>query len=440
MKHAEARGPAPPLQLTFVLGTRPEVIKLAPLIIEARRRGHAIQVVLSGQHRHLVEPLLRFFQVGVDLDLDVMTPKQTLAGLSTRVLAGLNGHEADIRPHFLIIQGDTTTAFCAAYWAFCRGIPIIHVEAGLRTYDLAAPFPEEGNRQLIGRIACLHLAPTAGAALALAREGVPARCVKIVGNTGIDALLLAVRRLDDEHVLPAVDPDSSPGQHARLLAFIGNHRLVLVTAHRRESFGAGFDDICLGIRQIASEREDVRIVYPVHPNPHVRTVVTERLQGHERILLCEPLPYAGFVDLMRKADVLVTDSGGVQEEGPSLGVPIVVLRDATERPEGVAAGFSTLVGTNPDRIRAGVVAALAHGCQGRGSNPYGDGLASARIIDQLERERGRAGRASNEAGRYPGRRSPAPPPIPAGSQPKRAGHLVAQAGRDAERDVLARPE
>jgi UDP-N-acetylglucosamine 2-epimerase len=366
------------MRLSFVFGTRPEVIKLAPVILEARRRGIETRVVLSGQHRHLALPLLRFFGIEPDLDLDVMVPNQTLTELSARVLGALDRHKADIEGDFVVVQGDTTTACMAAYWAFCHRIRVAHVEAGLRTHDLSAPFPEEANRQLIGRIAHLHFAPTPDAARSLKRENVAPRGVHVVGNTAIDALGLVLARLKRGEVSAEHRLD------AKIRRFIEGARPVLVTAHRRESFGGGFERLCRGIREVADRNADVRVVYPVHPNPNVRTPVERELGGHPRILLCDPVPYVQFVELMRLSDVLLTDSGGVQEEAPSLRKPILVMRDTTERPEGVRAGFARLVGTDPRKIRLGVERALRRGCEGRGKNPYGDGKSARRIVKALK--------------------------------------------------------
>ena len=403
------------LRLTFVLGTRPEAIKLAPVIRAAELRGHETQVVISGQHEHMVGPLLDFFGVRRDIDLGVMTAGQALSGLSTRILAGLDARKSAISADFLIVQGDTTTAFCAAFWAFCQRIPIVHVEAGLRTNDLSAPFPEEGNRQLIGRIAQVHFAPTTEARDALLREGVVGSAVRVVGNTGVDALLLAMDRLKQSRA--ALDPNGCSSQNGPVLDFIGANKLVLVTAHRRESFGAPLEDICRGIRRAADLREDVRIVYPVHPNPQVAGTAHRLLSGHPRILLCDPLPYPGFVDLMARAAVLLTDSGGIQEEGPSLRIPILVMRDVTERPEGVAAGFSRLVGTNATRIEEAVLSALDEGCRGRGPNPYGDGATASRIIRDLEGRAAGAPALPTEEPAPAKRRASLRVPLAAGSLP-----------------------
>lgn len=368
------------MKIGIAFGTRPEIIKLAPFIRSAARAGHELKLIFTGQHAQMAGPLMEFFEIEPDLSLEVMRPDQTLTGLSARVLEELDaklGARGGL-PEILVVQGDTTTAFVAAYWAFCRRIRVAHVEAGLRTHDLAAPFPEEGNRQLISRIADLHFAPTDQARRTLVGEALARPGIHVVGNPAIDALHFTLDRLDagevPERQLPPRD----------LRDFIGEHRLVLVTAHRRESFGTAFDDLCEGIRRVADAHEDVRVVYPVHPNPNVRRPVEKLLGGHPRIRLCEPQGYVAFVSLMKRADVLLTDSGGVQEEGPSLEKPIVVLREKTERPEGVDAGYAVLVGTDPARIVEVVDDGLKNGCRGRGGNPYGDGRSAARILEAIE--------------------------------------------------------
>jgi len=368
--------------ITIVLGTRPEVIKLAPVILEGRRRGHTVKVVLTGQHRHMALPLLHFFGITPDVDLDVMVPGQTLTGLSGRVLAKLDAEKDAVSGDVILVQGDTTSAFIAAYWAFCNKIPVGHVEAGLRTYDLMAPFPEEANRQLIGRLAAFHFAPTKTALIALRKEGVGPSKIHNVGNTAIDALLYTMKRLKEASGVGIADSEKLSQQ---VREFIGENPLVLVTAHRRESFGEGFEGICSGIKQVAEARPDVKFVYPVHPNPNVRGPVERLLAGYSNILLCDPVPYVGFVELMQRASVLLTDSGGIQEEGPTLRKPIIVMREETERPEGVTVGFAKLVGTDSGKIRRETLKALKNGCKGRGKNPYGDGKSAGRIIGVLGR-------------------------------------------------------
>ena len=366
------------MNLKVILGTRPEVIKLAPVIREARARGHLVEVLTTGQHGHLVTPLLNFFALSADVDLQVMRPDQGLPGLSARVLERLEERAGPA--DCVLVQGDTTSAAMGAYWAFCRRIPVAHVEAGLRTRDLASPFPEEGNRQLIGRLASLHFAPTLQSATALHEERIDSARVRTVGNTAIDALLFALERIStgdvpgDQRLSPEVE---------RFCERAGDE-LVLVTAHRRESYGEGFAGICEGIRKVVDARRAAHVIYPVHPNPNVRQVAYPMLGDHPRVLLCEPQPYGAFVALMGRARVLLTDSGGIQEEAPSLRKPIVVLRKCTERPEGVAAGFAKLVGTDPDLIAREALRALDDPSVPDAPNPYGDGRASMEIVRALE--------------------------------------------------------
>jgi UDP-N-acetylglucosamine 2-epimerase (non-hydrolysing) len=368
-------------RLSIILGTRPEVIKLVPVILEARKRGIPTRVILTGQHRTMARDLLQAFGIKPDFDLNVMRPGQTLTGLTARVLENLDSHEKEVIGDIVLVQGDTTTAWTSAYWAFCKKIPVAHIEAGLRTYDLYSPFPEEANRQLISRIATLHFAPTAGSAAALRSEGISRENIATVGNTAIDSVFLGLDLLKKSKAVPRSERLSP-----EILGFIAGKPFALITAHRRESFGAGFEEICAGILEIARRKPEVRFVYPVHPNPEVRRVVNARLANHPSILLCEPQPYFAFLQLMAKADLILTDSGGVQEEAPSLGKRILVLRETTERPEGVKAGFSKLVGTNPKRIVSESLRALAsQKTMPRRANPYGDGKSAARIVNGLIR-------------------------------------------------------
>ncbi len=361
-------------RVLFVFGTRPEAIKLCPLIRELRRRDEcSVRVCVTAQHRGLLDQVLAAFQVVPDRDLDLMRPGQTLAALTARILEALDPVLVEEAPDLVLVQGDTTTTVAAALTAFYRRIPVGHVEAGLRTGDPGQPFPEELNRVLTGRLAQLHFAPTAGSAANLAAEGVPRDRIHITGNTGIDAVLY-VRDALASGALPSCD---WPWLDA-------SRRLVLVTSHRRESFGAGFERTLRALARIA-ELPDVEVVYPVHPNPEVVKPARRLLGSRERVHLIEPLPYVPFVDLMRRAWLLLTDSGGIQEEAPSLGKPVLVLRDKTERPEAVAAGTVKLVGTDEDRIVGEVSHLLtdpaAYAQMTRVHNPYGDGQASQRIAD-----------------------------------------------------------
>lgn len=364
------------IQVLFVFGTRPEAVKLCPLILRMRERPEfRVRVCVTAQHREMLDAMLERFGVRPDDDLDVMAPDQPLNLLAARILERLDAVLARCRPGLVLVQGDTTTTFAGALAAFNRRIPSGHVEAGLRTGDMSQPFPEEANRVLASRLAALHFAPTARAADNLRREGVPEERIFITGNTGIDALLYTRERLERGE-WPGFDgAPPAPGR-----------KLILMTAHRRESFGEGFLRICEGVRRIAA-RGDTEIIYPVHPNPNVRGVVESELGGVANVRLIEPLDYVPFVDLMRRADLLLTDSGGVQEEGPSFGKPVLVMREKTERQEAVEAGAAILVGTDPDRIAAEagrlLDSAAAREAFTRVRNPFGDGRASLRIIEAI---------------------------------------------------------
>lgn len=363
-------------RVLFVFGTRPEAVKLCPLILRMRERDEfEARVCVTAQHREMLDAMLGRFGVEADHDLDVMAPDQPLNVLTARVLERLDPVLGAERPDFVLVQGDTTTTMAGALAAFHRRIPVGHVEAGLRTGDVTQPFPEEMNRVLAGRLATLHFAPTPRAADNLVREGVERERILVTGNTGIDALLYVRERLESgewqgfDGAVPAADK-----------------KLILMTAHRRESFGEGFVRICEAVRRLAG-RGDVEIVYPVHPNPNVREVVERMLRGVEGVRLIEPLEYVPFVDLMRRADILLTDSGGVQEEGPSFGKPVLVMRDKTERQEALEAGAAILVGTDPDRIvrTAGRLldSSEARAPFTRVRNPFGDGRASDRITSAI---------------------------------------------------------
>lgn len=364
------------IRCLLIFGTRPEAIKLSPLAMElAGRAEFEVKLCATAQHRELLDQVLDCFGIKPDYDLDLMRPGQTLAETTARVVAGLEAVLRETRPDIVLVQGDTTTTLCGALAAFYERIPVGHVEAGLRTWDPWQPFPEEMNRVLASRLATLHFAATRWAADNLVREGVDPGRIVVTGNTGIDAVLWVRDRLEDG-TLPS-----------RTWAELdGSRKLIVVTAHRRESFGAGFQRICQALATLA-QREDVQIVYPVHPNPNVKHPVHQLLGRHANILLIEPLEYVPFVDLMRRAWILITDSGGIQEEGPSLGKPILVLREKTERPEAVQAGTVKLVGTEPQRIVGEAVRLLEdpdeYQRMARIHNPYGDGRASARIADAI---------------------------------------------------------
>ena len=356
----------------FIFGTRPEAIKLCPVIREMQRAsGLAVRVLVTAQHRAMLDQVLDCFQVRPDYDLDLMQPGQTLAEITARVLTALDAVLAPHPPSMAVVQGDTTTTMAGAMAAFYRGIPVAHVEAGLRTGDLSQPFPEEFNRLVTTVVTALHFAPTEGARCNLLQEGVAEERIRVTGNSGIDAVLQVAAALESGQLpapaWPWLDPD---------------RKLIVVTAHRRESFGDGIERICEALAELAS-RPGVQIVYPVHRNPHVLDPVTRRLEEHPHIVLTEPLDYVSFVDLMRRARFIVTDSGGIQEEAPSLGKPVLVLRERTERPEAVEAGTVKLVGSDPQKILAEADWLLHDEAEyqrrSRIHNPYGDGHASERI-------------------------------------------------------------
>ncbi|HYL73388.1 MAG TPA: UDP-N-acetylglucosamine 2-epimerase (non-hydrolyzing) [Bryobacteraceae bacterium] len=363
--------------ILLIFGTRPEAIKLCPVIRALRQHpaGFKVKVCVTAQHREMLDQVLEAFAVQPDYDLDLMLPGQTLFASTTRILAGLEPVLQSERPAMVIVQGDTTTTLCGALAAFYLQIPVAHVEAGLRTGDMRQPFPEEMNRVLTSHLTALHFAATEKAAENLRNEGVRAESIGVTGNTGIDAVLYVRDALGKGQLRGREWPELDPAK-----------KLIVVTAHRRESFGEGFERICRALAQLAS-RDDVQIVYPVHPNPNVQDPVNRLLAGHPNIRLIEPLSYVPFVDLMRRAYLLITDSGGIQEEGPSLGKPILVMREKTERPEAVTAGTVKLVGTDERRILEEATKLLENRAlyesMARIHNPYGDGNASARIAELI---------------------------------------------------------
>lgn len=364
--------------ISFIFGTRPEAIKLSPLILTMQQEGRfKPHVCVTGQHRHMLDQVLEIFGVHPDVDLDLMQSNQSLAGLTSRAMAELDDYLVEHRPDLVVIQGDTTTVFCAALAAFYRHIPVAHVEAGLRTWDKRSPFPEEANRTMTTILADLHFAPTEWSRGNLLKEGVAAEKVLVTGNTVIDALLIALDKVK-------ASPPSVPGLPPELMKPCINRPLVLITGHRRENFGTGFDNICQAISQLSERFPEVAFVYPVHLNPNVQKPVFDLLSGHKNIYLIEPLGYLPFVALMNRSTLILTDSGGVQEEAPSLAKPVLVMRDTTERPEAVETGSIRLVGTSVSAIIDNVTALLTDRCQYHAmsncANPYGDGNASGRIL------------------------------------------------------------
>jgi UDP-N-acetylglucosamine 2-epimerase len=363
-----------------VVGTRPEAIKLAPLVLALRSGGVSARVTLlsTGQHREMLRPVFELFGLEPDVDLDLQRPDQTLDDVVSGVVARAGAAVAEHRPDVLVVQGDTSTAFAAGLAAFHHRVPVAHVEAGLRTDDPTNPFPEEMNRRLVSRLATLHYAPTERAARALRAEGVADDRIHVTGNTVIDALFwLRDQRRD------RISTDT-----AALLGplGIGDESLVVVTGHRRESFGEPLRRVCRALRRIADENEDLHLVYPVHLNPNVQGAVHETLGDHPRIHLVAPVGYTTMVGLLERATIVISDSGGIQEEAPSFGAPVLVTRDTTERPEGVEAGVAHLVGTDDERIVERFRELRTRGAGARPdreSNPYGDGRACERIVRTL---------------------------------------------------------
>ena len=355
-----------------VVGTRPEVIKMAPVILALRHsRQWDVKVIATAQHRELLDQVLDVFGIAADEDLDAMRPDQDLAALTARLITGLDACLEEYRPALVLAQGDTTTVLASALACFYRKVPFGHVEAGLRTHDFDYPWPEEMNRVLAGRLAAIHFAPTETARGNLLQEGTPAERVHVTGNTVIDALFRVAERdfpLDVE--LPS------------------GRRLLLVTAHRRENFGAPMVSICQAVADLAERYGDLHFLFPVHPNPNVRQVVEETLGGVREVTLCAPLQYGAFVAAMKRSWLILSDSGGVQEEAPALGKPVLVLRDETERPEAVAEGVVELVGTAREKIVRKVAALYDNPSEycrmAKGASPYGDGRAAERIVGHIE--------------------------------------------------------
>lgn len=371
-------------KIAVLFGTRPEAIKMAP-VVKALAEAPDFQAIAvsTGQHREMLQQVVEIFRLPIHHDLDVMTPNQTLAGLSARLLQKVDALLEAEKPDMVLVQGDTTTVLMVALACFYRRIPVGHVEAGLRTGNIMSPFPEEANRKLVTPLAALHFPPTETSLANLLAEGVPAERITVTGNTVIDALVMEVARQQSYGVAKELDDCLS--------ALLGDdwrrRRFVLITGHRRENFGGGFDAICSAISKLASNFPDVHFIYPVHLNPNVKGPVHERLAGKPNIRLIPPQPYSPFVRLMQACTLVLTDSGGVQEEAPGLGKPVLVMRDTTERPEGVEAGTVRLVGANEDNIVAGVTELLtspdAYRKMAEAKNPYGDGHASERIVKAI---------------------------------------------------------
>lgn len=364
------------LRTLLVFGTRPEAIKMAPVVRACQTRETEIEpiVCVTGQHREMLAQVTDYFGLRHDIDLDVMQSNQTLASLTARCIERIDGVIADRQPQCVVAQGDTTTVMCASLAAFYRRVPFVHVEAGLRTGDVWSPFPEELNRRVASLTTALHCAPTERSRQNLLREGIADATIHVTGNTVIDALLWA-----------AACERANGGRWAETYSWLGDRRMVLITGHRRENFGGGFENICRAIAELAGRFPDVAFVYPVHLNPNVQEPVRRILSDRSNVYLLPPAPYPEFVWLMDRSTLILTDSGGVQEEAPSLKKPILVMRDSTERPEALDAGAVELVGTDSSRIVAAVSRLLSdpreYARRQIEHNPYGDGHAAERIVE-----------------------------------------------------------
>jgi len=375
-----------PRRIAVFMGTRPEAIKMAPVVAQLKASEHFQPLVInSGQHREMIQQVIDLFGISVDHELEVMRKNQSLAGLTSRLIEKIDRVLAETRPDMVLVQGDTTTVLCAALTSFYQQIPVGHVEAGLRTGNMRSPFPEEANRRLVSPLAQLHFAPTEAAKQSLLDEKIAVESIAVTGNTVVDALLMELERQE----LPNVQQQLRD----KLAGLVGDdwrqRASILVTGHRRENLGDGFEQICAALAELGRRFPETLIVYPVHLNPNVLKVVHDRLGATENIRLIEPQPYAEFVTLAKTCRLILTDSGGVQEEAPSLGKPVLVMRDTTERPEGVEAGTVKLVGADAERIVAEASRLLtdetAYQAMANVTNPYGDGRAAERIVQQITR-------------------------------------------------------
>ena len=369
------------MRILSVFGTRPEAIKMAPLVKRlSSEPALTSRVCITGQHREMLDQVLSLFEITPEYDLDIMQPSQDLTDITSMILEGLRPVLIDFKPHYVLVHGDTSTTFAASLAAYYLRIPVAHIEAGLRTNNIYEPWPEEVNRKLTSVIASMHFAPTKEAEANLLKEGHKSENIFVTGNTVIDALVSVSKKIDLN--------ESLRGEITRTFNFLTeNSKVVLVTGHRRENFGIGFERICIALKKAAHMFPDVEFVYPLHLNPNVREPVRKLLAQVQNIHLIKPLDYLPFVYLMKRSSIILTDSGGIQEEGPSLGKPVLVMRDVTERPEAVNAGGVKLVGTDPQRILNELKELLT--CDKASfeknllNNPYGDGNASGRIIERL---------------------------------------------------------
>ena len=377
-------------KILLVFGTRPEAIKMAPLVKKLQAMTEEFQTIVcvTGQHREMLDQVLRLFDITPDYDLNIMKPNQDLYDITSRILLGMRDVLREVQPDIVLVHGDTTTSMAAALAAFYQQIPVGHVEAGLRTGNIYSPWPEEMNRLMTGRISTVHFSPTPLAKQNLLQEHVDKAKIVVTGNTVIDALQMVVERLKNDEQLAGEVKDKVLNMGYDVNRLGEDRRLVLITGHRRENFGEGFLNICHAIKNLSEKYQNVDFVYPMHLNPNVRKPVLEILgEKEENVFLIEPLDYLPFVYMMQHSTLILTDSGGVQEEAPGLGKPVLVMRDTTERPEAVEAGTVLLVGTNREKIEQGVSMLLDDAdCYRRMSeavNPYGDGLACERIIVYL---------------------------------------------------------
>ncbi|MCO7610388.1 UDP-N-acetylglucosamine 2-epimerase (non-hydrolyzing) [Pseudomonas chlororaphis] len=368
------------MKILCVFGTRPEAIKMAPVVKQLQAEALIdVRVCVTAQQRQMLDQVLDVFGLVPDHDLDIMRPGQSLTDITTRVMHGIEPVLEAERPDLILVHGDTSTTFAVSLAAYYKHIPVGHVEAGLRTGNIYSPWPEEINRRLTGTIATYHFAPTEAARANLLREGIAESSICVTGNTVVDALLDVVQRIEAD--------DALTKRFEEQFRFLDSGRkLILVTGHRRESFGQGFENICVALRELAG-RDDVEIVYPVHLNPNVQEPVGRILGDCTRVHLVSPLDYLPFVYLMKRCHLILTDSGGIQEEAPSLGKPVLLMRDTTERPEGLEVGAVRLVGTDPGKIVSETLRLLdsetEYQAMARAGNPYGDGLAAKRIVQRI---------------------------------------------------------
>lgn len=381
-------------KIMLIFGTRPEAIKMAPLVKEFQKYPEDFQtlVCVTGQHREMLDQVLSLFKIRPDYDLNIMKQGQDLYDVTSRILIGMRDVLKESQPDVVLVHGDTTTSMAAALAAFYQQIPVGHIEAGLRTYDMYSPWPEEINRQITGRIAVFHFAPTLKSRQNLLSEGVPDNTISVTGNTVIDALYLVVNKFREDASLDVELQNLLKNTGYEVSRLSGGRKLILITGHRRENFGQGFISICLAIKELAIQYPSVDFVYPMHLNPNVRKPIGDVFGGLnlDNVFFIEPLEYLSFVFLMEKSTLILTDSGGVQEEAPSLGKPVLVMRDTTERPEALEAGTVKLVGTQYEHILSEVSRLLDdpiyYESMSKALNPYGDGMASNRIVSKYRND------------------------------------------------------